>query len=89
MPNRRTWGVDRSINPVYVGLLLTLLIGILAWAGGPGGVNPHFSTHDAALVQQAKDIELIRKENETFRRETLENQKSINEKLDRLIERRR
>ena len=89
MPNRRAWGFDRSINPVYIGAFLTLVLALLAWGGGPGGVNSHFSSLDAVVVQQAKDLELIRKENATLRQETRDEMRSMNDKLDRLIERRR
>lgn len=89
MPNRRAWGVDRSINPVYVTALVGLLVGLLAWAGGPGGVNPHFSTLDAAAVQQAKDLDNTKKELTALRQETREDLKTIIEKLDRLNERKR
>ena len=42
MPNRRTWGWDRSVNPVYLTALIGIVISLLLWAGGPGGVNTHF-----------------------------------------------
>ena len=89
MPDRRTWGVDRSINPIYVTALIGVIAGILVWAGGPYGVNSHFSTLDAAAIQQAKDIESTKKQIDTLRAETREDLKTIIEKLDRLNERHR
>ena len=85
MPQRRGWGIDRSINPVYIGLLATTIIGILLWAGGEKGVNAHFQAVDTTLTQHTKDDQNTEK-----RVDRLEDRlKSIDEKLDRLIERRR
>ena len=89
VPQRRGWGWDRSINPVYLTALLALIVSILLWAGGPGGVNSHFSTVDAALVQQAKDVENNKAQINSVKQDTRDDLRAINEKLDRLIERRR
>ena len=89
MPDRRVWGLDKSVNPVYVTALVGLIVGILIWAGGPEGVNSHFSSLGTASVQQAKDIESVKGEVRDLKRDTKEDLKQINDKLDRLIERRR
>lgn len=89
MPQRRTWGWDRSINPVYIGLLATLVVSLLLWAGGPGGVNAHFSQLDQVVVQQAKDDVTLDKKVDNNKQELETRLKSIDDKLDRLIERRR
>jgi len=88
MPQRRAWGIDRSINPVYVTALISIIIAMLVWAGGPSGVNAHFSTLDAAAVQQAKDIQTAKAEVKELKTDTKGDLERINAKLDRLIERR-
>ena len=87
MPQRRGWGIDRGINPVYIGVLLTVIVSILAWAGGPGGVNSHFSSLDTVIIQHEKEDKSLHEAQERYERRTEERQKSIEEKLDRLIER--
>ena len=87
MPQRRGWGIDRSINPVYVGVLATIMIGLLVWAGGPTGVNAHFQQLDTTIIQHEKEDRSLHESQDRLERRTEERQKSIEDKLDRLIER--
>ena len=80
------WRVhDTSFAVFIAGIILSLLL----WAGGPSGVNSHFSSHDEAIKQNQKDIDFLRESDKQIRQETRDEVKAINEKLDRLIERRR
>ena len=87
MPQRRGWGIDRSLNPVYIGALITVVVGLLVWAGGPNGVNAHFTAIDTTLIQHTKDDQSTEKRVDNLERKTDDRLKSIDEKLDRLIER--
>ena len=89
LPHRRKFGFDYAINPIYIGAFATLLLALLAWGGGPSGVNSHLAAHDIDIAQGKRDIEALRESDRTIRQDTREDLKIINEKLDRLIERRR
>jgi hypothetical protein len=76
---------DTSIVVFIAGIIISLLL----WAGGPNGVNSHFTSIDTVLVQHTKDDQSTEKRVDVLERKTDERLKSIDDKLDRLIERRR
>lgn len=88
MPDRRGWHTDKGLNPVYIGALITIVISLLLWAGGPGGVNSHFSVLDTTVAQHTKDVQAVDKRVDSVEKRTDDQLKTINDKLDRLIERR-
>lgn len=87
MPQRRGWGIDRSVNPIYIAALITVVISLLIWAGGPNGINAHFSSIDTTLLNHTETDKGTEKRVESLERKMDERLKSIDDKLDRLIER--
>ena len=75
--------VDSALVVVVIGIILSLL----AWGGGTGGVNSHFSQLDMIVKQHDKEVVSLREAQEKYERKSEERQKSIEDKLDRLIER--
>ena len=86
MADRRGWYLDRGINPAYIVPLITAILAGLAWAGS---TNSHMAVVDTTLVQHAADDKATEKRVDSLERRTDDQLKAINEKLDRLIERRR
>ena len=79
MDNRRTWHVDKGINPAYLAALATIVIPLIAWASV---VNSTQATHDTEIKGLNKRVDTIHNEN----REDL---RAINDKLDVLLQRKR
>lgn len=84
--DRRGWYLDKGINPAYLLALITSILAGLAWAGE---VNRRDAVQDATLTQHSIDDKATEKRVDVLDRRTDEQFKVINEKLDRLIERRR
>lgn len=83
---RRGWHLDRGINPAYIVPLITAILAGLAWAGT---VNSHVAVINTTLVQHANDDKATEKRVDALEKRTDDQLKSINDKLDRLIERRK
>ena len=84
--DRRGWYLDKGINPAYLVALITSILAGLAWAGD---VNRRDAVQDTTLMQHATDDKATEKRVDALDRRTDEQFRVINEKLDRLIERRR
>ena len=84
MPNNMWRKHDTALALFIAGIIISLLV----WAGGPNGVNAHFSSLDAIIVQHEKKDNELHDAQEKLDRKTEDRLKSIDEKLDRLIERR-
>ena len=85
VPQREWRKVDSAIVVTIVGIVVSMLL----WAGGPGGVNSHFSSLDTVIIQHEKEDKSLHEAQERYERRTEERQMRIEEKLDRLVERRR
>jgi len=81
---QKTW---RLFDSAFAVAVIGIVISLLLWAGGPGGVNSHFSSLDTVIIQHEKEDKSLHEAQERYERRTEERQKSIEEKLDRLIER--
>ena len=82
---RQGWYLDRGINPAYLVLLLSTILSCLYWAGN---VNERLGRQDVILTQHEKVDSATEKRVDVLERGVKEDLKAINDKLDRLIERR-
>lgn len=74
---RRGWHIDKGLNPAYIVPLLGAILAGLAWAG---------AINSEQAVQNQK-IQTVEKKVDDSIMVSREDMKTINAKLDRLIER--
>ena len=74
--DRRSWYIDKGINPAYVVPLVSAILAGLVWAGS---INSGQGVQDNRLVAVEKTVDEIKKDSR-------EDFQKINDKLDRLIE---
>jgi len=77
--DRRSWHLDKGLNPAYIVPLLASILAGLAWAGS---INSGQTLQDNRIGNVEKTVDSIKKDNR-------EDFQKINEKLDRLLERRK
>ncbi len=73
---RKRWYIDRGINPAYIGVLATFLVGVLAWARG---VDKGQSSQDEKILAVEKQVTDVDKR-------TREDMKEIREGIQKILE---
>ena len=81
MDRRRTWHLDKGLNPAYIVPLVSAILGGLAWAGT---VNSQQQVQDTRLGAVEKKIETSDKNNREDFKLVLEKMDKLNEKMDKL-----
>jgi hypothetical protein len=80
---RKKFYLDYGVNPTYIGMLLTAIIAVLAWANG---VDKEQAITKTTLTQHSSDDKMIEKRVDKLETLTDERLTRMEAKMDRLIE---
>lgn len=81
MDRRRTWHLDRGLNPAYLIPLISGLLGGLAWAGAVNSTNRE---QDIRIGTVEKKVETSDKNNREDFKLVLEKMDKLNDKMDKI-----
>lgn len=86
MDRRRTWHLDKGLNPAYIVPLVAAILSGLAWAGT---INSQQQVQDTRIGTIEKKVDTSEKNNREDFKLVIEKMDKLNEKMDKIGRERR